>query len=710
MPTVDIIKTDASKVSDDSPVLDAEGQKRIAIRNIVILNLVLFANWFSYSLYIPYSRDFIKEKGRELPFVGIVLAAHTLPIALFTIPFSKLSDICGRRPIILFGCGAALCTCLFFLAVTEPWHILVVRATLGFCCSNVGAVYAAVADVAPPNKRAGVFALLNIGPNVGLLTGMIVGVSLSTKGLKTLSLINQYLFVLCSVLVFFVFRDRLPRVALAEFILEIKELFKKDQECQKLSDKQKKKLKPTKMKKSQFKECHSKQNQAKSDSSVSISKSDILDDSSTHLSGKEMVEGFIEGDVSHHIEANTSRIATQRKKITSTDLWRMQQIVKKVKANEAERRMLEVEKHKLSNQFRWASLNIPAFKPLLFARLCIFAATTSMQGAVFVMFQDKGLIIAATCVLLLSFMAPVIYKKVRDKIEAHSLMFIFSIILTIVFAIGTIFVEAVNFELPYVDPTYVFKFDVDFFGIDKIEAHSLMFIFSIILTIVFAIGTIFVEAVNFELPYVDPTYVFKFDVDFFGMLLIFILITIINSLLTSSFSDIWCVFGEEGHRGFVMGLGEIAMYTGRSIGLILVYVLSDLRHTGVFGFLGNTVLSFVGSILVSRGVQITVDESNCAQQPIAFEEEKKSTLRFQRRARRQRNRDIESNHMKRVQHLKVAPEVIDESSTESSVIEEAERREGEVIADLEEHASTLHAARAVLKEWGVFKEEDKVIY
>jgi DHA1 family tetracycline resistance protein-like MFS transporter len=87
----------------------------------------------------------------------------------------SLSDRWGRRPIILvsnFGLGADYV--LMALAPTLPW-LLVGRIISGVTAASISTAYAYIADVTPPEKRAGSFGLLGAAFGLGFVCGPAVG-------------------------------------------------------------------------------------------------------------------------------------------------------------------------------------------------------------------------------------------------------------------------------------------------------------------------------------------------------------------------------------------------------------------------------------------------------------------------------------------------------------------------------------------------------
>jgi DHA1 family tetracycline resistance protein-like MFS transporter len=86
-----------------------------------------------------------------------------------------LSDRHGRRPVILFACiGLGLDYVLMALAPNLTW-LFVGRVISGIAASNFSTAFAYVADVTPPEKRAGAFGLVGVAFGTGFVLGPAVG-------------------------------------------------------------------------------------------------------------------------------------------------------------------------------------------------------------------------------------------------------------------------------------------------------------------------------------------------------------------------------------------------------------------------------------------------------------------------------------------------------------------------------------------------------
>ena len=89
------------------------------------------------------------------PLLGFVAAASTIPGILVSLPAGRLSDIIGRKKILLFS-GIIFASAPFlYLLITSPWQLLLVRFYHGFATAMfVPVASAAIAEKFPSEKGA----------------------------------------------------------------------------------------------------------------------------------------------------------------------------------------------------------------------------------------------------------------------------------------------------------------------------------------------------------------------------------------------------------------------------------------------------------------------------------------------------------------------------------------------------------------------------
>ena len=115
------------------------------------------------------------DTARASQVFGAMNAVWAL-MQFFSMPFlGMLSDRFGRRPVILASClGLGLDYFLMALAPNLEW-LFVGRVISGITSASMSAGFAYLADVTPPEKRAGAFGIMGAAFGVGFVLGPALG-------------------------------------------------------------------------------------------------------------------------------------------------------------------------------------------------------------------------------------------------------------------------------------------------------------------------------------------------------------------------------------------------------------------------------------------------------------------------------------------------------------------------------------------------------
>lgn len=145
------------------------------LRALIVLLSVIFLNMAGFGLVIPL-----------LPFFGQAFDAPAWQITLMFSAFSvgqfvgepfwgKLSDRIGRRPVlILTTAGGALSYVALALA-PGIWTALAVRLAGGFMSGNISTLQGYLADITPPQQRAGRMGIMGSAFSMGFMVGPALG-------------------------------------------------------------------------------------------------------------------------------------------------------------------------------------------------------------------------------------------------------------------------------------------------------------------------------------------------------------------------------------------------------------------------------------------------------------------------------------------------------------------------------------------------------
>ena len=106
--------------------------------------LAIFSSTMSKDPALPL---FIRSLGVSVSDVGYIAAASTIVGVVVSIPAGILSDIIGRRRVILVAAVVFATAPFLYLLITAPWQLALVRIYHGLATAILGPVaMAAVAD------------------------------------------------------------------------------------------------------------------------------------------------------------------------------------------------------------------------------------------------------------------------------------------------------------------------------------------------------------------------------------------------------------------------------------------------------------------------------------------------------------------------------------------------------------------------------------
>ena len=106
--------------------------------------MAIFSSTMAKNPVLPL---FIRSLDVPMGTVGFIAAASTVVGIFVSLPAGILSDIVGRRRVILIAAVVFASAPFLYLLVTQPWHLVLVRVYHGFATAILGPVaMAAVAD------------------------------------------------------------------------------------------------------------------------------------------------------------------------------------------------------------------------------------------------------------------------------------------------------------------------------------------------------------------------------------------------------------------------------------------------------------------------------------------------------------------------------------------------------------------------------------
>ncbi|KAG6379111.1 major facilitator superfamily domain-containing protein [Boletus reticuloceps] len=139
----------------------------------------------AFTQLFPYVNEFMSDlrltddPSRIGFYSGLVESAFSLSQLVSIYPWARLSDVIGRRPVILVGIfGTAVTTLVFGLSKSLA-SVLIARCIGGLFSGNVAVIHSLLGEITDPSNQADVFPIYGIMYPIGTIIGPLIGGSFS---------------------------------------------------------------------------------------------------------------------------------------------------------------------------------------------------------------------------------------------------------------------------------------------------------------------------------------------------------------------------------------------------------------------------------------------------------------------------------------------------------------------------------------------------
>lgn len=142
---------------------------------LAVLFAVVFINLVGFGLVVPLLPFFGQSLDAQAWQIALMFSAYSLG-QFFAEPFwGRLSDRIGRRPVLLITVAANAVGYLMLAFAPNIWAAIAIRLFTGLGAGNISTVQGYVADVTPPDKRAGRMGLIGAAFGLGFIVGPGLG-------------------------------------------------------------------------------------------------------------------------------------------------------------------------------------------------------------------------------------------------------------------------------------------------------------------------------------------------------------------------------------------------------------------------------------------------------------------------------------------------------------------------------------------------------
>ena len=149
---------------------------------LVIIFVTVFIDLLGFGIIIPLLPFYAETFGASALVVGLLSTSFSLMQFLFAPVWGRLSDIFGRRPIILAGLLGSAVSYLAFGLAASLTMLFAARILAGIAGANIPTAQAFIADSTTPENRAKGMGLVGAAFGLGFIFGPAIGGFLSHWG------------------------------------------------------------------------------------------------------------------------------------------------------------------------------------------------------------------------------------------------------------------------------------------------------------------------------------------------------------------------------------------------------------------------------------------------------------------------------------------------------------------------------------------------
>ncbi|MCC6865418.1 MAG: MFS transporter [Ignavibacteria bacterium] len=181
-------------------------------RRIWVIFLTVFIDLLGFGILIPILPTFAQnELFMNETLIGLNIGIFSLMQFIFNPLWGRLSDIYGRKPILIFGLSGNVISYIITGFVLSGFMksitlLFISRGLAGFFSANIGAAMAYISDVTPPKDRSKGMGIIGAAFGLGFVFGPFIGGVLAkqlgfgfptflSSGLSFIALMLTLLFV-----------------------------------------------------------------------------------------------------------------------------------------------------------------------------------------------------------------------------------------------------------------------------------------------------------------------------------------------------------------------------------------------------------------------------------------------------------------------------------------------------------------------------------
>lgn len=142
---------------------------------LAILFLTVFVDLVGFGIVLPLLPFYADRFGASGLQIGVLVFSYSAAQLLFAPVWGRLSDRYGRRPILIIGLIGSAISYVIFAYAGSILALLLSRIMAGVGGANIPVAQAYIADITPPEKRAGGMGLIGAAFGLGFIFGPAIG-------------------------------------------------------------------------------------------------------------------------------------------------------------------------------------------------------------------------------------------------------------------------------------------------------------------------------------------------------------------------------------------------------------------------------------------------------------------------------------------------------------------------------------------------------
>mgnify|MGYP000567451389 CR=1 FL=1 len=171
---------------------------------LVILFLTALLDLIGFGIVLPLLPTYARDLGASPFMIGFIAAVYSGMQFIFSPVWGRLSDLIGRRPVMLGSIFLASISYIFFSQATTIPLLILARTMSGIGSANIAAAQAYITDVTDSKSRSTAMGMLGAAFGIGFIIGPLIGGFLKTNfGIEMVGLVAAALIGIDFILAIF---------------------------------------------------------------------------------------------------------------------------------------------------------------------------------------------------------------------------------------------------------------------------------------------------------------------------------------------------------------------------------------------------------------------------------------------------------------------------------------------------------------------------